>query len=168
MSTIPFLGELNMKKYIVTLTKDERESLGALISKGKHRSQKILNALILLGCDEGEYQVKRSTNEEMSSILNISMRKIDRLKKRFIEEGFDIALNGKKGSRVYAKKADGDFEAHLIAVSCGDPPEGFARWSLRLLADKVVELQYIDSISHETVRRILKKTNSNPGSKRGG
>lgn len=157
-----------MKKYIVTLTKDEREALNALTSKGKHRSQKILNALILLGCDEGDYQVNRSTNDEISRILSISMRKIDRVKKRFVEESFDIALNGRKGSRIYAKKVDGDFEAHLIALSCGDPPEGFARWSLRLLADKAVELKYIDGVSHETVRRILKKTNSNHGSGKDG
>ena len=152
-----------MKKYIVTLTKDERETLGKLTSKGKHRSQKILNTLILLGCDEGEYQVKRSTNEEISRILNISMRKIDRVKKRFVEEGLDIALNGRKGSRVYDKKVDGDFEAHLVALSCSEAPEGFARWSLRLLADRVVELGYIDSISHEAVRRVLKKTKLNLG-----
>ena len=80
-------------------------------------------------------------------------------KKRFVEEGLDAALDKKVGSRVYAKKTDGDFEAHLVALSCGEPPEGFARWSLRLLADKVVELNYIDSISHESVRRILKKRN---------
>ncbi|CAD6490972.1 MAG: Homeodomain-like domain protein [Candidatus Argoarchaeum ethanivorans] len=157
-----------MKKYIVTLAKDERETLDALTSKGKHRSQKILNALILLGCDEGGYQMKRSTNEVMASALNISMRKIDRVKKRFVEEGIEIALNGRKGSRVYAKKADGDFEAHLVAVSCSEPPVGFARWSLRLLADKVVELEYIDSVSHETIRRILKKTKSSPGNERDG
>ena len=154
------LRGLNLKKYIVTLTKDERETLSALTSKGKHKSQKILNALILLGCDEGEYKVKRSTNEEIAQILNISMRKIDRVKERFVSEGIEVALNGRKRNRIYDKKADGDFEAHLVAVSCGEPPEGFARWSLRLLADKVVELEYIDSISHETVRRILKKTKS--------
>jgi len=131
-----------MKKYIVTLTKDERDVLGVLASKGKHRSQKILNALILLGCDEGEYQSKRSINEETARVLNISMKKIDRVKKRFVMEGLDVALNGSKGSRIYAKKADGDFEAHLVALSCSEPPEGFARWSLRLLADKVVELDY--------------------------
>ena len=148
-----------MSKYIVTLTKDEREVLNALTSKGKHRSQKILNALILLGCDKGDYQENHSTNEDMSRILNISMRKIDRVKKRFVEEGLDVTLNGKKSSRIYEKKIDGDFEAHLIAVSCSDPPEGFSRWSLRLLSEKVVELEYIDSISHETVRRILKKNN---------
>jgi len=131
-----------MKKYIVTLTEDERDVLGVLASKGKHRSQKILNALILLGCDEGEYQSKRSINEETARVLNISMKKIDRVKKRFVMEGLDVALNGSKGSRICAKKADGDFEAHLVALSCSEPPEGFARWSLRLLADKVVELDY--------------------------
>jgi transposase len=146
-----------MKKYIVTLTEREREDLGKLTSRGKHRSQKILNALILLACDEGEFQKKRSTNKEIAKVLNISMRKIDRVKKRFVEEGLDVTLNSKKGSRIYAKKADGDFEAHLVALSCSKPPEGFSRWSLRLLADKVIELDYIDSISHETVRRVLKK-----------
>jgi hypothetical protein len=90
-------------------------------------------------------------------MLQISMRKIDRVKKRFVEGGLDAALDKRTGNRIYAKKTDGDFEAHLIALSCSEPPEGFARWSLRLLADKVVELNYIDSISHETVRRILKK-----------
>ena len=157
-----------MKKYIVTLTKDERETLTTLTSKGKHKSQKILNALILLGCDEGEHQIKRSTNDEISRILNISMRKIDRVKERFVMENIEVALNGKKKNRIYDKKTDGDFEAHLVAISCSEPPEGFARWSLRLLADKVVELNYIDSISHESVRRILKKTKSNLGDKEVG
>ena len=92
-----------------------------------------------------------------SNVLQISMRKIDRVKKRFVEGGLDAALDKRTGNRIYAKKTDGDFEAHLIALSCSEPPDGFARWSLRLLADKVVELNYIDSISHETVRRILKK-----------
>ena len=148
-----------MKKYTVTLSKDEREYLNTLISKGKHRSQKILNALILLGCDEGEWQEKRSTNEIMARVLKIGNRKIDRVKKRFVEEGLEVALNGRKGSRIYKRKADGDFEAHLVALSCSEPPEGFTRWTLRLLADQVVELNYIDSISHETIRRVLKKRN---------
>ena len=148
-----------MKKYKVTLTEEERSELKTLTSKGSHRSQKVLNALILLNCDESEFQDDRSINELVASVLQISMKKIDRVKKRFVEEGFDIALNGRKGERVYAKKADGDFEAHLVALSCSEPPEGFARWSLRLLADRVVELNYIDSISHETVRRVLKKRN---------
>ena len=148
-----------MKKYKVTLTEEERSKLKAMTLKGSHRSQKVLNALILLNCDEGEFQEERSKNEVIASVLCISMRKIDRVKKRFVEEGIEIALNGRKGERIYAKKADGDFEAYLVALSCSSPPEGFARWSLRLLADRVVELNYIDSISHETVRRVLKKRN---------
>jgi len=157
-----------MKKYIITLSEDERKALSDLTSKGKQKSQKILNALILLACDEGEHQTERSTNEEIARVLHISMRKIDRVKKRFVEDGFDAALDRKMGNRIYAKKTDGDFEAHLVALSCSEPPEGFARWSLRLLADKVVELNYIDSISHETVRRILKKTRSSLGNARDG
>lgn len=148
-----------MKKYIVTLTRKERTKLSELSSKGKYMSQQVINSLVLLACDEGEYQTNRSINEDISRVLNISMRKIDRVKKRFVEDGLDVALNGRKGSRIYKKKADGDFEAHLIALSCSKPPEGFARWSLRLLADQVVELNYIDNISHETVRRVLKKRN---------
>jgi len=157
-----------MKKYVVTLTDDERKMLGELTSKGKHKSQKILNALILLGCDEGIDRKKRPTNEEMARALHISMRKIDRVKKRFVMESLEVALGGRKGDRVYVKKADGDFEAHLVALSCGKPPKGFTRWSLRLLADRVVELNYIDNVSHETVRRVLKKTNSSLGAKEGG
>ena len=157
-----------MKKYIVTLSEEERNTLADLATKGKQRSKKILNTLILLACDEGDFQKDRSTNEEIARVLNISMRKIDRVKKRFVDEGIDAALNRRKGNRIYAKKTDGDFEAHLIALSCSEPPEGFARWSLRLLADKVVELNYIDSISHETVRRILKKTKSNRGNAKNG
>lgn len=157
-----------MKKYTVTLTQDERDDLKKITSKGKHKSQKVINALILLGCDSGEFQEKRSTNEEISRVLKIGMRKIDRVKKRFIEDGIDITLNGKKGSRIYAKKADGDFEAHLIALSCSDPPKGFTRWSLRLLADKVVELEYLDQVSHETIRQVLKKTKLNLGVIKGG
>ncbi len=157
-----------MKKYIVTLSKEERDTLRELTFKGTHKSQKILNAQILLGCDEGEYQTERSTNEEIARILGTSMRKIDRVKKRFVMEGMEAALTKKKGSRVYEKKTDGDFEAHLVALSCSEPPEGFSRWSLRMLADKVVELGYIDSISHEAVRGILKKTKLNRGKKRVG
>jgi hypothetical protein len=146
-----------MKKYIVTLTEDERKALSDLTVKGKQKSQKILNALILLGCDEGEYQTEGSTNEE-----------IDRVKKRFVEGGLDSALERTMANRIYAKKTDGDFEAHLVALSCSEPPEGFARWSLRLLADKVVELKYIDSISHEAVRRILKKRDQTMAKQRMG
>ncbi len=157
-----------MKKYKVTLTKEEREELSAIAQKGNHRSQKVLNALILLNCDEGEFQENRIKNIDIASVLQISMRKIDRIKKSFVEEGLNVALNGTRGQRVYEKKADGDFEAHLVALSCSEPPEGFSRWSLRLLSDKVVELNYVDKISHETIRRVLKKTKLSPGVNRVG
>ena len=157
-----------MIRYKVTLTEEERENLKSIKSKGKHRSQKIMNALILLNCDEGDFQTKRSTDEQVANVLKISMKKIDRVKKRFVEDGLEVALNGQKGSRVYEKKADGDLEAHLVAISCSKPPEGFARWSLRLLADRVVELNYIESISYETVRRVLKKTKLSPGKSKAG
>ena len=157
-----------MVRYRITLTEEERKGLKSITAKGKHRSQKVINALILLNCDEGDFQTKTSTNEQVTGVLKISMKKIDRVKKRFVEEGLDVALNGHKGERVYEKKADGDLEAHLVALSCSDPPEGFARWSLRMLADRVVELNYIDSISYETVRRVLKKTKLNPGKNKAG
>ena len=157
-----------MNKYTVTLTKEERASLLDISRKGVHRSQKVLNALILLGCDKGDAQDSPQKNEKISDVLKVSMRKLDRVKKCFVEEGLDIALNGRKGERVYAKKADGDLEAHLVALSCSKPPKGFARWSLRLLADQLVELEYVDSVSHETVRQVLKKTNLNLGDVRAG
>ena len=157
-----------MVRYKITLTEEERKDLKSITSKGKHKSQKVINALILLNCDEGDFQTKRSTNEKVAGVLKISMKKIDRVKKRFVEESLYVALNGHKGKRVYEKKADGDFEAHLVALSCSEPPEGFARWSLRLLADRVVELNYIDSISYETIRRVLKKTKLNLGENKGG
>ena len=148
-----------MIKYRVTLERDEREMLTDITVKGRHNAQKVLNALILLNCDEGPNQDVAGKNEDVAAVLKISMRKIDRVKKRFVEEGLEVALNGRKGERIYKKKADGDFEAHLVALSCSAPPEGFARWSLRLLADRVVELGHIDGVSYETVRRVLKKRN---------
>ena len=157
-----------MTKYKVTLTQSERTRLEEVTEKGSHRSQKVLNALILLNCDRGPCQERPTRNEDVAAVLKISMRKIDRVKKRFVEEGLEIALNGRKGERVYKKKADGDFEAHLVALSCSKPPEGFSRWSLRLLADQVVELEYIASVSYETVRRVLKKRNQALEKKRMG
>lgn len=164
-----------MKKYRVTLEKEEREALERIVQKGNHKSQKVLNALVLLNCDQGRFQDRAMKNEDVSSVLRISMRKIDRVKRRFVEEGLNTALTGRTGARVYEKKADGDFEAHVVALSCTDPPEGYVRWSLRLLADRAVELNYIDSVSYETVRRLLKKRNKtlekarmshSPGAKR--
>ena len=118
----------------------------------------MLNALILLACDEGAYQGSKKKNQEIADVLPVSMKKIDRVKKRFVEQGLDVALDKQKGERQYHKKVDGDAEAHLIALSCSEPPEGHVRWTLRLLANKVVELGYVEKISHETVRSVLKKT----------
>ena len=145
-----------MEKYKVTLTKDEIDELMDIINKGSHTSQKFRTAYILLNCDEGEFADK-VTNNQISRILKVGMRTIDRTKKKFVEEGFDAVLERRPTQREYERKADGDFEAHLIALCCSEPPKGFAKWSLRLLADKVVELKYAESISHETVRRVLKK-----------
>lgn len=147
-------------RYKVTLTQEERAQLMQIIKKGGHKSQKVRRALILLNCDEGEYgEQERSTNEELAKIMKVGVRTVERVKKRFVEEGLDVALNGKDSSRVYSRKLDGDAEAHLIALCCSDAPEGFSRWTLKLLADKMVELEYVDSVSRETIRQVLKKTN---------
>jgi hypothetical protein len=132
--------------------------LQRIATRGTHRSQKVLNALILLGCDQGPFQDRPLTNQSIAEALPVSMKKIDRIKRRFIENGIEAALDKQKAQRTYARKADGDVEAHLVALSCGKPPRGHARWSLRLLADRMVELRYVDAISHETVRKVLKKT----------
>ena len=148
-----------MRKYKVALDKEERKELERIVQKGSHRSQRVINALVLLNCDQGEFQNRPIKNEDMASVLRIGMRKIDRVKRRFVEEGLETALTGRKGTRIYERKADGDLEAHVVALSCTDPPEGRVRWSLRLLADRAVELHYIESISYETIRRLLKKRN---------
>ena len=155
-------------KYRFSLSQDERDELEAIVAKGKHHSQKVLNALILLNYDEDAPEPRTLGEQEIANVLKVSAMKIHRIKQRFVVDGLDVALNGHKGERVYKRKADGDFEAHLVALSCSDPPDGQAQWSLRLLADKVVELDYIENVSHETVRRILKKTKSSLGRKSAG
>lgn len=155
-------------KYRLALTGDEREELEAIVARGKHNSQKVLNALILLNCDEDAPTPRTLREQDIADVLHISAMKVHRVKQRFVDEGLQIALDGHKGQRAYERKADGDFEAHLVALSCSEPPPGHVRWSLRLLADKVVELQYVDTISYETVRRVLKKTRSSPGRKTDG
>lgn len=148
--------------YTIKLTKAEVEELHAIINKGSHTSQTYRVAYILLNCDEGKYSDK-VTNEQISKVLKVGMRTIDRVKKRFVEEGLESVLERRPTSRIYEKKSDGDVEAKLVTLCCSEPPKGYAKWSLRLLADKMVELKYVESISHITVRSILKKTNLNPG-----
>jgi len=151
-----------MIHYIIKLTKSEVEELKAIIYKGSHTSQTFRAAYVLLNCDEGKYS-KKVTNEQMSKVLKIGMRTIDRIKKKFIEEGMEATLERRPTSRVYERKVDGEVEAKLVTLCCSEPPKGFAKWSLRLLADKMVELNYVESISHVKVREVLKKTNLSHG-----
>jgi transposase len=149
-------------RYTIKLTKSEVEELKVIINKGSHTSQTFRAAYILLNCDVGKYSDK-VTNEQISKVLKVGMRTIDRVKKQFIEEGFEAALERRVSTRVYEGKADGDMEAKLVTLCCSEPPKGFSKWSLRLLADKMVELNYAESISHVTVRTVLKKMNLNLG-----
>lgn len=144
-------------RYRVTLTVEERQALEAITTRGEHNSQRVLNAPILLGCGEGPLQEKNLTRQQLVDTLPVSLKKIDRVKRRFVDEGLEVAPAKRKAEREYVRKADGDFEAHLVALSCIQPPEDHARWSLRLLAGEVVELGYIDSISHDTVRRVRRQ-----------
>jgi len=151
-----------MVHYKVTLTKKEREELKAIVSKGKHTSQQYRNACILLNSDDGKYGQKIS-NDQIAQFLQITSKTVERLKQRFVEDGYETCMERKPYPEKEKLKADGDFEAHLIAISCSKAPGGYARWSLRMLADKMVELKYAESVSHETVRQVLKKTNLSHG-----
>ena len=151
-----------MKRYTVKLMKEEVDELMSIIHKGSHSSHTFRVAYILLNCDEGKHSDK-VTNELMSKVLKIGMRTIDRIKKRFINEGLEGVLERKPTSRIYEKKIDGEVEAKLVKLCCSDPPEGYAKWSLRLLADKMVELEYVESISYVAVRNTLKKMNLSLG-----
>ena len=139
-----------MKKYHVTLTDEERGQLQIMLKKGKMSARRLKRAQILLKADEGW------KDKEIIEALNTSRSTVERTRKRFVEGGLDRALNEdpRPGQRT---KLDGRGEAHLIALACSDAPEGHARWTLRLLADKLVELGVVDAISHEAVRQSLKK-----------
>jgi len=153
-----------MVHYTIKLSQNESEELHKVIRKGSHTSQAFRAAYILLNCDKGEYsENKEITNAEISKILKVGERTIDRIKKKFIDEGFESVLERRPSSQNYTKKMDGDTEAKLVQLCCSEPPKGYAKWSLRLLADKMVELKYVDYISHITVRKVLKKTNLSLG-----
>jgi transposase len=151
-----------MVRYKIQLTKLEVEELMAIINKGSHTSHTFRAAYVLLNCDEGNYSEK-VTNEQISKVLKIGMRTIDRIKKKFVEEGLEAVLERRATNRLYERKVDGEVEAKLVSLCCSDPPKGYAKWSLRLLADKMVELNYVESISHVKVRDVLKKTNLSLG-----
>ncbi|GHT09594.1 hypothetical protein AGMMS49525_18540 [Bacteroidia bacterium] len=152
-----------MAKYRVKLTKAEVSELQKIVNKGSHSTQTYRAAYILLNVDEGEFGLGKITNARICEVLKINMRTIDRVKKKLVENGMDAVLERDKGSRVYEKKIDGEVEAKIISIACSEPPKGFAKWSLRMLADKMVELQYIDNISYVSVGNVLKKTHLNRG-----
>lgn len=158
------LTEKSMKKrYIVTLTMEERSYLKQMIQSGKNKARKITKARILLKADQGT-NGPAWNDPKINQALEVSVSTIERLRKRFVEEGLEAALNRRKEAVPRLKrKMDGHQEAQLIALVCSDPPEGRSHWSLRLLADKLVELEVVDTVSYETVRRTLKKINSSPG-----
>lgn len=145
------------KRYRVTLSAEERRELEALISSGKADARKLAHARVLLQVDEATGGPGR-IDREVAAALNLSVRTIERVRQRFVEEGLESALLPKPSKRIYARVLDGAQEAKLIALACSQPPHGKRRWTLRLLAEQVVELKYVDSISHETVRRTLQKT----------
>jgi len=153
-----------MVHYTIKLNQSEVEELNNIVNKGSHTSQAFRAAYILLNCDKGEFSENTEIkNSEICKILKIGERTIDRVKKKFIEEGFESVLDRRPSTQNYIKKVDGDIEAKLVSLCCSEPPDGFSKWSLRLLADKMVELNYIDYISHVTVGGILKKTNLSLG-----
>ncbi|NDV97518.1 IS630 family transposase, partial [Dysgonomonas sp. 521] len=148
-------------RYKVTLTEEERAELEGILKKGKHTSLEFRNACILLNSDESTAG-KKYSNEDIAQMLHITTKTVERLRQRFVEDGYDACLGRKPYPEVVNIKADGDFEAHLIALSCSEAPEGYARWSLRLLADKMVELKYVENVSHETIRQTFKKNEIKP------
>ena len=150
------------KKYRIELTTEEQQELKALVSKGRVAAYKQTHARILLLSDEARKD-GGMTDEEVARSLQIASATVERVRRRCVEEGIESALGRREQQRRRPKKLDGAAEAHLIALSCGEPPEGRARWTLRLLADRLVECELVDSIHPETVRKTLKKTNSSLG-----
>lgn len=148
------------KKYIVTLNTEEQELLQKLISSGKARARKLTHARILLKAAAGW------PDQQISEALDVSIPTIERVRQCFVEEVLEAALNRRPPIREYKRKLDGEQEAHLVALACSTPPEGRGRWSLRLLADKMVQLEYVESVSHETVRQVLNKNELKPWRKK--
>lgn len=145
------------KRYVVHLTDGERECLRHLIATGIAPARKLIHARILLKADQS-VQGPGESDETIASAVEVSPPTVFRVRRRYVEHGLETALNRQPPTRDYQRKLDGAQEAHLIALACATPPEGQARWSLRLLADKLVELEVVEAVSYQTVRRALKKT----------
>jgi len=150
------------KKYIVTLTQEERQELQTMLSKGRAAARKLAHARILLKADASEGGPAWN-DDAIAEGLEVGRATVERVRKQFVEEGLEAALDRRKPRRQYQRKLDGDGEAHLIALACSQAPEGRSRWTLRLLADRMVQLEQVDHLSHETVRQVLKKTNLSLG-----
>ena len=146
-----------MEKYIVKLTQEERESLLSTIRTGKASASKLMHARVLLETDESTGAKK--TDTEIGYHLHVSAKTVARIRQRLVEEGLEAALLRKPHSNPKSRKIDGTQEAHLIALCCSTPPQGRSRWTLKLLANKLVELQVVEDISSTTVGRVLKKMN---------
>jgi transposase len=150
------------KKYPVTLTRTEGEHLKSLIAAGTAPARKLTHARILLKADQSP-EGPGWVDEQVAEAVETSQPTVSRVRKQYFEEGKEAALNRRAPNRHYHRKLDGEQEAQLVALACSEPPEGRARWSLRLLADKLVELEIVDEeVSYQTVRRTLKKTNLSP------
>jgi transposase len=147
------------KKYPVILTETEREGLKQLIAAGTAPARKLTHARILLKADQSP-EGPGWVDEAIAEAVETSQPTVSRVRKQYVQEGLEAALNRRPPNREYQRKLDGKQEAHLLALACSQPPEGRARWSLRLLADRLVELEVVEEVSYQTVRRILKKTNS--------
>ena len=151
-----------MKKYVVTLTEEERQLLREMVSRGKATARKLMHARILLKADAGEGGPKWD-DQAIAEALEVGTATVERVRKQCVEEGLSATLERRKPRRIYLRKLDGDGEAHLIALACSQAPEGHSRWTLRLLAERMVVLEYVAAISKDTVAQALKKTNSSPG-----
>lgn len=147
-----------MKRYIVTLTSEEQEQLRAIIDKRSSKSPIVKRAFVLLSLDENRIG-GRLSDEEIRERYLVGQRMIEQLRQRFVMDSFEIALNGKKQIKFKEKTFDGRVEARLVALRCSDAPDGRQKWSLRLLAETLEEMGEVASISHESVRQMLKKTN---------
>ena len=150
------------KKYIVTLMEEERVSLEELVNKGKHPAYKVNHARILLLADTNQLGGGWK-DQDISEALKISVATIERVRQRLVEQGLEAALNRKQQQNRRQRLLDGEKEAHLIALTCSSPPHGQGRWTMKMLAEKMVQLGHVESISPETVRQTLKKTNSSLG-----
>ena len=153
-----------MKKYKVTLTAKEQADLAKQVSSGKYKNTKLKRARILLGADESTGGKKRK-DEERSHAYGVSIRTIERTRQRFIEDGIQIALNGKPRPVNVPIKMDGDLESHLVVAACSEPPPGYEKWTVKLLTQELIKKGHVVEISEETVRLTLKKTKLNLGAR---